>query len=72
MLGIRPMLRLMTLCVATTVISGCVSTQGPRAVRDTSCTAFQVIRPSRQDTLETKRQVLAHNTIYRKLCGGKS
>ena len=65
------MLKLMTLCVATIAISGCVSTQRPQAVPDSSCTAFQVIRPSRQDTLDTKRQVLAHNTVYRKICEGK-
>lgn len=58
----------MTLCVATSALSGCVMT---KAVPDTSCVAFSVIRPSRDDTLETKRQVLAHNTIYRKLCGNK-
>lgn len=60
----------MLLCVAITAISGCAS-KGPRAVPDSSCAAFQIIHPSRQDTLDTKRQVLAHNTIYRKICGAK-
>lgn len=59
---------LLSLTIAT---SGCVSTQGSRPVPDSSCAAFSIIRPSRQDTLDTKRQVLAHNTIYRKICGAK-
>lgn len=59
------------LCVATIVISGCVST-GSKPVPVSNCSSFEIIRPSRQDTLETKRQVLAHNTVYRKVCGGAS
>lgn len=59
---------LLSLTIAT---SGCVATKTPRAVPDSSCAAFSIIRPSRQDTLDTKRQVLAHNTIYRKICGAK-
>lgn len=65
------MLKWMLLLGLTTAISGCVSTKAPRAVPDSSCAAFSIIRPSRQDTLDTKRQVLAHNTIYRKICEGK-
>lgn len=63
--------RLIMLCVMTSAISGCVSTQGPQATPDSSCVAYQIIRPSRQDTAGTKRQVLEHNTVYRKLCGDK-
>lgn len=61
----------MMLCAVTSALSGCVTTQEPKAVPDTSCVAFSVIHPSRDDTLETKRQVLAHNTIYRRICGAK-
>lgn len=63
------MRKLMLLCAATIGISGCASW---RVVlpEDTSCSAYQIIRPSRSDTLDTKRQVLAHNSVYRKLCGG--
>lgn len=63
-------MKLTLLCAAITGISGCTHLQEPQAVPDSSCTAYQVIRPSRSDTLETKRQVLAHNSVYRKLCGG--
>jgi len=63
------MMKWMLLCAATIGISGCVHTQ-PAPV-DSSCSAYQIIRPSRLDTLDTKRQVLAHNSVYRKLCEEK-
>jgi hypothetical protein len=63
------MLRLMTLLLVTSAISGCAHRQAP--VQDTACVAFEVIRPSRADTPGTKRQVLQHNTTYRKLCPQK-
>ena len=61
------MLRLMTLLLVISAISGCAHRQAPE-VRDSACVAFEVIRPSRADTPDTKRQVLQHNTTYRKLC----
>ncbi len=45
-------------------ISGCTQT----IVIDSACTSFDIIRPSRKDTLETKRQVLIHNTVWRQQC----
>lgn len=60
------MLKWMTLLILTSAISGCASR--PPEVRDTACTAFEIIRPSRADTADTKRQVLQHNTTYRQLC----
>jgi hypothetical protein len=71
MLRAKPMLKLMMLCGATIAISGCVSSQKAAPVAGADCGAYQIIRPSRQDTLDTKRQVLAHNSVYRKLCEGK-
>lgn len=65
------MLKLMTACAVISAISGCAHNPKLKAVPDASCAAFQVIHPSRQDTTDTKRQVLAHNTVYRKLCGAK-
>jgi len=61
------MLKLMMLCAVITATSGCALRQPPE-VRDTACSAFEIIRPSRADTIETKRQVLEHNTTYRKIC----
>jgi len=34
----------------------------------TGCEAFSLIYPSRLDTDETKRQVLAHNLTYQEIC----
>lgn len=65
------MTKWMLLCGATIVLSGCVTTQEKQAIPDSSCVAFSVIHPSTSDTLGTKRQVLEHNTVYRKLCGSK-
>jgi predicted small lipoprotein YifL len=62
------MLKSMTLLLATFALSACQHTQ-PKVIPDSSCVAFQVIRPSREDTAGTKRQVLAHNQTYRKICG---
>ncbi|WP_221621841.1 hypothetical protein [Bibersteinia trehalosi] len=35
---------------------------------NSSCAGFSVIKASRQDTTETLRQVLIHNTTYRQIC----
>lgn len=48
-------------------ISGGCATQG--AITDTSCQSYEPIRASVQDTDYTKRQVIAHNAVYDKLCG---
>lgn len=54
------LLILMTGCTTTTVIKA------------PSCDGFKLIYPSRNDTLETKRQVLNHNEFYEAHCkGGK-
>lgn len=32
------------------------------------CAAFFIFKPSRKDTLESKRDMLAHNKTYREQC----
>ena len=60
-----------SLSLISVLISGCVSTSSPKVQPIIgACSTFQIIRPSRQDTLGTKRQVLAHNKVYRATCGG--
>lgn len=61
------MTKWMLLCAVTIAISGCETTKG---MTDSSCQSFSIIRPARSDTLETKRQVLAHNQTWRALCNG--
>ena len=43
----------------------------PPIVIDSGCHAYRVIRPSRNDTTETLRQVLAHNQTWRARCMGR-
>jgi hypothetical protein len=66
------MLKWMMLSAMTFAISGCaVLGAKPEPVAPTipnACAAFDIIRPSREDTEETKRQVLAHNRVYRITC----
>lgn len=66
------MLKWMMLFVATSAISGCATFQKPDPVTNAgACAAFSIIHPSRADTEETKRQVLAHNRVYRITCESK-
>lgn len=63
------MTKLMLLLMATIALSGCVATS-KQVTPDSSCVAYKVIHPSTADTMGTKRQVLVHNTTYRRICGG--
>jgi len=66
-------MRSMLLYVAISVaLSGCVTTNSNPSVTSVNgaCTAFRVINPVKEDTLETKKQVLTHNRTYRAVCGG--
>ena len=52
------------------LLTGCAS-RAP-VVIDSACDRFAVIYPSRQDTMETQRQILIHNRAWRAACiGGK-
>ena len=51
------------------LLAGCAS-RAP-VVIDSACDRFAVLRPSRQDTMETQRQILAHNRIWRAACTGQ-
>lgn len=65
------MLKWMTLSVAIFAISGCAHLRpepAPMVTVADTCAAFEIIRPSRSDTEETKKQVLAHNRSYRITC----
>lgn len=63
------MTKWMLLCAATIGISGCAVTAETRSDSPSiACNSFVIIEPSRADTLDTKRQILAHNKIWRKLC----
>jgi hypothetical protein len=59
---------LITVSVVTFVISGCATLDAAQLTQPGACAVFSVIHPSRVDTPETKRQVLAHNQTYRATC----
>lgn len=64
----RSMLHCAAIIATSFVVTGCAATREAGAP-DVSCSSFEIIRPSRADTLDTKRQVLAHNNTLRALCG---
>jgi hypothetical protein len=66
------MRNLIMLLVVTSAISGCKHTDTPITAAG-SCQLFEVIRPSRQDVLTsgTKKQIVAHNRIWRENCEAK-
>ena len=51
------------------LLAGCAS-RAP-VIIDSACERFAVIRPSRQDTMETQRQILVHNRVWRAACAGE-
>lgn len=63
------MKKLIVLLSVITAISGCVHQPKAPIPEKGVCGAFSIIHPSRADTPGTKRQVLAHNQIYRVTCG---
>lgn len=72
-------MRAMTICCAL-AIGGCATTnpapQTPQTVMvtkivDTACDWVKPITASASDTLETKRQVLAHDLAVAKNCAAK-
>lgn len=38
---------------------------------DTACKSFRVIRASKSDTVDTKRQVVGHNKAFEAICPGQ-
>ena len=55
------------------LLAGCATVSGPVSGVSASgfCAVARLIRPSRADTPETLRQILAHNEKVRRLCGGR-
>lgn len=47
-------------------MSGCQNTT--EIIKVPTCDGFSLIYPSHSDTLETKKQILAHNEFYEKNC----
>ena len=63
----RPLALFVLLCVITlltVLMSGCATRAG--------CDSWSYIYAAQEDTLETKRQVLAHNLTLKELCAQPS
>ena len=64
----KRILKWLSLLVLMIYVSGC-SAQ-PTIVTNTGCSAFGLIYASRQDTVDTQRQILSHNLTYQEICSG--
>jgi hypothetical protein len=65
------MTKILAAC-AMSLLTGCASGSidfnGPT---DSACKSFKPIRASKQDTEDTKRQVIGHNRAYDAVCPGQ-
>ena len=56
-------------CLMTACSTGTFEISGPT---DTACKSFRVIRASKADTVDTKRQVVGHNKAFEAICPGEA
>jgi len=52
-------------CLTTACSTSTFEINGPT---DSACKSFKIIRASKQDTADTKRQVIGHNRAYEAIC----
>ena len=51
------------------LLTGCATpTLGTSGPTDSACKSFAIIRASKADTPDTKRQVIGHNRAYEAIC----
>lgn len=62
------MQKVLAVVAVSILMSSCNSKVGSEPMTITGCSAFGLIYPARADTLETKRQILAHNLTYKEVC----
>ena len=62
-----PALKRLSLLAALLLLPACKTTT-PTAVTDTSCVAYEPIRYSREDSEETRGQIIEHNAAWDALC----
>lgn len=62
--------RILFLFAASMAVSSCQPTKpiAPPTVVITGCEHFSMLTASRSDTKETKTEILAHNTEFKKVC----
>ena len=64
-----PMTTAIKACCCALLLVGCAS-RAP-VIIDSACERFAILHPSRQDTMETQRQILVHNRVWRAACAGE-
>ncbi len=57
--------RVALLFAVSSTVAACSTTQ---AVTDSGCKSFKPITNSKLDTLQTRREVIAHNRVFTKIC----
>ncbi len=63
----RKKLKMFAALFSLSLLTGCAtSTQGT----DGSCKVFRPISNSSKDTVQTRREVIAHNRVYGAICKG--
>ena len=62
-----PALKRLVLLAVLLPLAACKTTT-PIAATDTSCLAYEPIRYSRNDSEETRRQIIEHNAAWDALC----
>lgn len=65
---IEHIVKMFSVLVLAMLMSSCSNTTTSETTVITGCTAFSLIYPSRADTEETKRQILAHNLTFEEVC----
>lgn len=64
----KPLAILSSAFLLTGCSTGGLEINGPT---DTACKSFRVIRASKSDTVDTKRQVIGHNKSFEAICHGQ-
>ena len=66
---LKPLAILSSAFLLTGCGTGSFAIDGPT---DSACKSFKIIRASKSDTADTKRQVIGHNRAYEAICGEAS
>ena len=74
MRSLKPVQFVLTLLVLTLMLMSLVACQTTGSVatdRSVTCQAFKPIYWSKDDTIDTAKQITEHNAVWLKLCGPK-
>ncbi len=66
---LKPLGILSSAFLLTGCATGTFAIDGPT---DSACKSFKIIRASKSDTADTRRQVIGHNRAYEAICPGSA